>query len=103
MGKEYTPPDRCAPLWTPAAMTRARWPRHRYRRASPRGFVGGRGAVISSAGNTWSGPVHWLDLPDHDSTLENASPPPSARRRAASRLSLGLGAALAAATLGVLA
>jgi hypothetical protein len=47
--------------------------------------------------------VHWLDLPDHDSALENDAPPPSARRRAAARLSLGLGAALFAATLGVLA
>ena len=47
--------------------------------------------------------MHWLDLPDRDSALEDDSPPPSARRRAASRLSLSLGAGLAAATLGVLA
>ena len=47
--------------------------------------------------------MHWLDLPDSDSALDEDSPPPSVRRRAATRLSLGLGAAVAAGTLGVLA
>ena len=47
--------------------------------------------------------MHWLDLPDTDTARDDDAPSPSARRRAATRLSLGLGAAVAAGTLGVLA
>src|SRR5690349_2497925 len=48
-------------------------------------------------------PVHWFDFPDHDSALERETPELPPPRRATSRLTLGLGAAVAAGAVGLLA